>query len=161
MAMEGTIFTMCRGNAPALVNVHVPFSGRRYHAYLQFHEPRTGEVRDALTTALGYRRLKFVVALDDDIDMFDDRQVMWAISTRTQWHRDTIKIDGLSPGNLDPSLPLGWNTSTKFAIDATLPRARIAGGPRPVAPINRVSDEALRHAHSLIAGADARHWPKA
>ncbi|MGE0746822.1 MAG: UbiD family decarboxylase [Rhodospirillales bacterium] len=161
MAMEGTIYTMCRGAAPALVNVHVPFSGRRYHAYLQLHEPRTGEVRDALTTALGYRRLKFVVAVDTDIDMFDDRQVMWAISTRTQWHRDTIRIDGLSPGNLDPSLPLGWNTSTKLAIDATLPRARIAGGPKPVAPINRVSDDTLRHAHSLIAGADSRHWPKA
>ena len=58
MAMEGAIFAMCRNAAPALRRVHVPISGRRFHAYLQFADPRPGEVRDALTAALSYRRLK-------------------------------------------------------------------------------------------------------
>ena len=55
---------------------------------------------------LSYRRERTVVAVDEDIDLFDERSVPWAISTRVQWHRDTIEVDSLSHGNLDVSLPL-------------------------------------------------------
>jgi UbiD family decarboxylase len=58
-------------------------------------------------TALSYRRERMVVAVDEDIDLFDERSVPWAISIRVQWHRDTIEVDSLSHGNLDPSLPRG------------------------------------------------------
>lgn len=160
MAMEGAIYTMTRNAAASLVNVHVPISGRRFHAYLQFDNPRTGEVRDALLAALSYKRLKAVVALDSDIDLFDDRQVMWAVATRLQWQRDIITVGGLSEANLDPSSPPGAKTSTKAALDATLPPARAEGVPRPVAPINRVSDAAAEAARQALAGVDTSGWPE-
>ena len=161
MAMEGKIFGLVKSLAPSLINVHVPFSGRRFHAYLQFRDPARGEVRDALTAAIAYRRLRTVVALDEDIDIFDDRSVLWAMATRVQWHRDAVMVDGLSHGNLDPSLPVGATTVTKVGIDATLPPAPASHLPKPFAPVNAVSDRALAQAHGIVQHAEAATWPSA
>lgn len=161
MAMEGRLYAMLKPLAPSLENVHVPFSGRRFHAYLQFANPERGEVRDALAGALAYRRLRTAVAVDEDIDLFDERQVLWAIATRVQWHRDAMRIDGLTHPNLDPSLPPGASTITKLAIDATLPPAAGPGRPKPFVPANTVAREALDGARRLLAGVDASAWPSA
>ena len=161
MAMEGAIYAMVRNVAPSLQRVHVPFSGRRFHAYLQFCDPRHGEARDALLASLAYRRLKCVVAVDEDIDIFDDRQVLWAVATRLQWHRDLLTADGLTEANLDPSLPPGAKTMTKAALDATLPPAPRVGAPKPVAPVNRVGAAAATLATELIDGLDSGGWPDA
>ena len=40
---------------------------RTMHAYLQLRNPGRGEARDALTAALAYRRLKTVIAVDEDV----------------------------------------------------------------------------------------------
>lgn len=149
MTMEAKLYAMAKAVAPSLQNVHVPVSGRRFHAYLQFAGPAPGEARDALLAALAYRRCKTAIALDDDIDLFDDAQVMWALATRVQWRRDGVIVDGLSGSLLDPSLPAGARTTSKLAIDATLPPAR-PGEPRLVPPRARVPDEALAIARRLV-----------
>lgn len=161
LAMEGRLYTMLKPVAPSLENVHVPFSGRRFHAYLQFRDPERGEVRDALATALGYRRLRTVIAVDEDIDLFDERQVMWAIATRVQWHRDALRIDGLTHPNLDPSLPPGASTISKLGIDATLPPSPGPGRPKPFVPANTVASAALDAARRLLRGVDITRWPSA
>ena len=159
MGMEGYIYSLARQVSPSLINVHVPVSGRRFHAYLQFKDPRPGEVRDAMMAAIAFRRLKAVYAFDDDIDVFDDRQAMWALATRVQWHRDVLRLDGLTLAPLDPSAPASGNTITKAAIDATLPSAARPGNPKPVAPRNRVSDSALAAATAALEGIDMSDWP--
>ena len=160
MAMEGYVYSLSRQVSPSLINVHVPFSGRRFHAYLQFKNPRPGEVRDAMMAAISFRRLKAVYAFDDDIDIFDDRQAMWAIATRVQWRRDLMLLDGLTLAPLDPSAPADRKTITKAAIDATLPAASEPSLPKPVAPRNRVSEEALAKAKSILGDVDTSGWPK-
>ncbi len=155
MAMEGVVYAMTKPVSPALENVHVPFSGRRFHAYLQFRDPRPGEVGDALLAALAYRRLKAVVAVDEDIDIFDDREVMWAIATRLQWHRDQAVVAGLSEAYLDPSLAPDAKTMTKTALDATLPPAPRPGAPKPTAPVNRVGVAAREAAIKALGGSGA------
>ena len=158
MAMEGKLYAMVKAVAPSLVNVHVPVSGRRFHAYLQFEEPPAGEVRDALAAALAYRRVKAAIALDTDIDIFDDEQVMWALATRVQWHRDSFTLTGLSGSLLDPSIPAGARTTSKIAIDATLPPAGARAAPRPVPPVAHIPEAAAAAAAALAAAAgDA--WP--
>jgi 2,5-furandicarboxylate decarboxylase 1 len=118
-------------------------------------------VRDALMAALAYRRLRTVVAVDEDIDIFEDRSVMWAMATRVQWHRDTIEVDGLSHGNLDPSLPLGASTVSKMGIDATLPPAPAPGLPKPIAPVNSVRDDLLQAATVALQEVKTAGWPGA
>jgi 4-hydroxy-3-polyprenylbenzoate decarboxylase len=161
MSMEARLYALVKPVAPTLINVHVPFSGRRFHAYLQFRDPPRGEVRDALAAALAFRRVRTVVAVDEDIDLFDERSVLWAMATRVQWHRDLMRLDGLTHPNLDPSLPPGASTITKAGIDATLPPARGPGRPKPVAPANAVGDAALAAAARVLAGADQTPWPTA
>ncbi|MBM3502463.1 MAG: UbiD family decarboxylase [Alphaproteobacteria bacterium] len=159
MVMEGKVYGMVRPVAPSLQRIHVPVSGRRFHGYMQFKNPAIGEARDALTTALGYRRLKAVFAVDDDIDVFSDAEMMWALATRVQWDRDAIVVSGLSGSLMDPSLPRGARTVQKIGIDATLAPAEVPGAPRPVPPRNRVSDAALATARELLAQSDGAGWP--
>lgn len=133
LAMEGKLFQLVKSVAPALVNVHVPTEGRRFHAYLQLRHPAWGEARDALTAALSYRRVKTVLAVDEDIDIFSAQSILWALATRVQWSRDSIVVDGLSGSSLDPSLPPGTSTASKLGVDATLALAPGSGSAPAVA----------------------------
>jgi 2,5-furandicarboxylate decarboxylase 1 len=133
---EATVFAAVRREVPSLVNVHVPSSARRFHAYLQLDHPAPGEARRALELALANRRVKHAVALDVDVDLFDERSVAWAIATRVQWSRDAFGLRGGECSTLDPSLPPGATTSDKAGLDATLPSPVAPGLPPPVAPVS-------------------------
>ena len=159
MVMEGKVYGMVKPVSSTLQRVHVPVSGRRFHAYLEFREPPLGEVRDALAVCLGYRRLKAVIAVDSDVDIFSDSAMMWALATRVQWERDAIVINGLSGSLMDPSLARGARTVEKIGIDATLAPSEIPGAPKPVPPRNTVTPEALKAAKALLEGINPADWP--
>ena len=109
--------------------------------------------------ALAYRRLKAIFALNDDIDIFDDAQIMWALATRVQWSRDAIIVDGLSGSLMDPGLARGARTVSKVGIDATLPPSELTGAPRPAPPRSGVSGEARAAAEAMLDGLDMAAWP--
>ncbi len=159
MAMEGKLYNLVKSVAPSLTNVHVPTEGRRFHAYLQLSQPARGEARDALTAALAYRRLKTVVVVDEDVDIFHSQSMLWALATRVQWSRDAIIIDGLSGSSLDPSLPEGASTASKMGVDATLPPAVRPGQPRPVPPVATVPSAATDAAVQRLLAARTAGWP--
>jgi 2,5-furandicarboxylate decarboxylase 1 len=161
MVMEGKLFELVRAVAPSLVNVHVPTEGRRFHAYLQLRNPARGEARDALMAALAYRRVKTVVVVDEDVDLFSQDSMLWAIATRVQWSRDAIIVDGLSGSTLDPSLPEGASTASKLGLDATLPPAPRPGAPRAVPPVATVPAAASERARELLSRGIPDAWPTA
>ncbi|MEO7404842.1 MAG: UbiD family decarboxylase, partial [Burkholderiales bacterium] len=155
MSIEGKLYGHIKSVVATLQSVYVPVSGRRFHVYLQLKDPLPGEARDALTAALSYRRCKAAFAVDADIDVFDDRAMMWALATRVQWDRDQIMIPGLTGSALDPSWPLGAKTAAKIGIDATMPTATDPSAPKPFPPRAVVPDTALARAQALLAGVDA------
>jgi 3-polyprenyl-4-hydroxybenzoate decarboxylase len=56
--------------------------------------------------------------VDDDIDVFDESDVLWAMATRVQADRDLVVISGSLGAILDPSAsPEGL--TAKLGIDAT------------------------------------------
>ena len=64
---------------------------------------------------------KHVIVVDDDIDVFDERWVLFAVATRSQWHKDLVVVPGCR-GSLDPSSGgEGTFLTTKGGIDATMP----------------------------------------
>jgi UbiD family decarboxylase len=160
MTMEGRLFQMVRAVAPGLRNVHVPASGRRFHAWLQLAAPAPGEARDALLAALAYRRVKTVAAFDEDVDIFSPDSVLWALATRVQWARDAMVIEGLSTSTLDPSLPSGAQTASKLAVDATLSGSAKAGVSPAVAPVATVPPASRARAVQLLAEAASAAWPR-
>jgi len=64
--------------------------------------------------------LKHVVIVDDDIDIFDEERVLWAISNRFQADRDLVVIANAQGSELDPSAGPG-GVNTKMGLDATKP----------------------------------------
>jgi 2,5-furandicarboxylate decarboxylase 1 len=67
------------------------------------------------------------VVVDDDIDIHNDAEVLWAIATRTQPDRSTFFVPDSAVSRLDPSSYSIWSRwekdtmNTKWAIDATKP----------------------------------------
>lgn len=130
--IEQAIFQAVKRVVPSVQNVYMPTSGCcRFHAYIQIRKERINDGREAILAALLVdQRLKHVVVVDDDIDIFDERMVLWAIATRSQWDRDMLVLDRLTGSTWDPSA-LGEST-TKGGIDATMPLASIEPFPIPL-----------------------------
>ena len=61
---------------------------------------------------------KFFIIVDEDINVHDMNDVIWAITTRADAARDTIIINNTPTDTLDPASPL-VNFGSKLGIDAT------------------------------------------
>ena len=77
--------------------------------------------------------------VDDDIDIFDHIEVLWAVSTRVRPADDVIIIPNFNTGALDPSFSQ-HELGSALGIDATRP----FGEPFPEVPfhpgLDRVPD---------------------
>ena len=64
---------------PNVRAVHVPLSGTSsFTAYVSIAQTRPGEAKHAIAIALGVDHyLKLVIVVDDDIDVFDEADVLW------------------------------------------------------------------------------------
>ena len=107
---------------PNVRGVHVPLSGTSsFTAYVSIAQSRPGEAKHVIPIVLGVDHyLKLVVVVDDDIDVFDESEVLWAIATRMQADRDLVVIAGSLGAMLDPSADERGLTA-KLGIDATRP----------------------------------------
>ena len=115
---------------PSLIDVCMPEGGlARNMVYLKMKPQYDGQARNALLAALGsHDYIKIAVAVDGDIDIYSDRQVLWAITTRTQPDRDFFFIPRAHTSRLLPctySVDNIFSTDggmdTKLGIDATKP----------------------------------------
>ena len=64
--------------------------------------------------------VKHVFVVDEDIDVFSDEQIDWALATRFQADRDIVVASGFRCVPLDPSLQ-GSRTGAKAGFDCTKP----------------------------------------
>jgi len=107
---------------PNVTRVHVPLSGTSsFTAYVAMKQSRPGEAKHVIPIVLGVDHyLKLVIVVDDDIDVFDESDVMWAVATRMQADRDLVMISGSLGAMLDPSAD-DRGVTAKLGIDATRP----------------------------------------
>ena len=107
---------------PNVKAVHVPLSGTSsFTAYVSLAQSRPGEAKHVIPIVLGVDHyLKLVIVVDDDIDVFDESDVLWAVATRMQPDRDLVVIAGSLGALLDPSADERGVTA-KLGIDATRP----------------------------------------
>ena len=75
----------------------------------------------ALAALDGHKSMKNVIVVDDDVDIFDDKEVEWAVATRFQVTR-LITISNSKGSSLDPSAD--DSITCKVGIDATIPLDR-------------------------------------
>jgi UbiD family decarboxylase len=80
---------------------------------------RPGGLRTVLlATSFQMPRLKYIVGVDDDIDIYNTNDVFWAISTRVDPGRDIFVVPETSAGPIDPS-SYQFGITSKLFIDAT------------------------------------------
>jgi 2,5-furandicarboxylate decarboxylase 1 len=91
------------------------------HVVMNLETDDRGEVRRALTHALSFTHVKKAIAVNTDVNVSDDQEVEWALTTRFQADKDLIIIQNLRGQPIDPSSGEGFRT-TKIGIDATRPK---------------------------------------
>ncbi|MFV0436003.1 MAG: UbiD family decarboxylase [Desulfopila sp.] len=131
---EASIYIECQDALPGLLqNVYAHHSGGgKFLAVLQVKKRNNGDdglTRQAALIALSvYRELKNVILVDEDVDLFDTDDVLWAMQTRFCGDLDTIFVPGIGGHVLDPSQSTLYDprvsvngTTTKTIYDATVP----------------------------------------
>lgn len=123
---EGEILNALRRNLPNVRAVHVPtITCGALMAIVSMSKTAQGQPQQAIMAALGTEfYTKIVVVVDDDVDIFDLSDVMWAVATRTRADRDLVFIPGAMGAILDPTSDPETHTLTKIGIDATKPLGR-------------------------------------
>jgi 2,5-furandicarboxylate decarboxylase 1 len=119
--IEAYLFNRIKAVVPGVMAVSMPVSGTaRLHAYIQVKKSNDAEPKTIIATALSSDfRLKHVIVVDEDVDIYDEEQVLWAVATRSQWDKDLVVIPGMMGTRLDPSA--NDIVTTKGGIDATQP----------------------------------------
>jgi 4-hydroxy-3-polyprenylbenzoate decarboxylase len=106
---EASILQMVEKAMPGrLLNVFAHTSGGgKYLAVLQFKKSLPvdeGRQRQAALLAFAaFSELKHVILVDEDVDIFDTDDVLWAMQTRYQGDASTVFIPGVRCHPLDPS----------------------------------------------------------
>ena len=135
---EAALLKAVRQSVPTVKNVCMPVSGNcRFHAYVSIAKRTPGQAKNAICAAFAADMLlKHVVIVDDDIDIFDEERVLWAISNCFQADRDLVVIANAQGSELDPSAGPG-GVNAKMGLDATKP---LEGFP----PELRVPEEVMK-----------------
>jgi 2,5-furandicarboxylate decarboxylase 1 len=129
LGREAVLYKRVKQSVPSVKAVHMPMSGIcRFTAYVKIAKEYDGEGKLAALAALAADPfVKLAVIVDDDIDINNDSEVLWAIATRTQPDRATFFVQDSAVSRLDPASYSIWNRwekdtmNTKWAIDATKP----------------------------------------
>ena len=134
---EAALLKAIRLTVSTVTNVCMPVSGNcRFHAYISIAKRTPGQAKNAICAAFAADMLlKHVVVVDDDIDVFDEERVLWAISNRFQADRGLVVIANAQGSELDPSAGPG-GVNAKMGLDATKP---LSGFP----PELRVPEEVM------------------
>jgi UbiD family decarboxylase len=94
-----------------------------FHGVVSIQQQKQGDAKNAILAALGaHPSMKRVIVVDNDIDIYDDRQIEWALATRFQADEDLIIIPEARGSTLDSSAKNG--VTHKVGIDATYPHGR-------------------------------------
>ncbi|HEX9879508.1 MAG TPA: hypothetical protein VGB25_04870, partial [Candidatus Binatia bacterium] len=149
LVREGQVFQKVKEVVPTVVNVHVPMSGcGSRHVYVQIRKARSDESREALLAALNsHPSVKHAFAFDEDVDIFDEKEVLMALANRFRGDRDLIVLEDRLTDTLDPVAQ--GTRAAKVGFDCTRP------GDRPFPPRLGVPEEVMERAR-LTDFLDAR-----
>lgn len=131
---EASILRLVENSMPGrLRNVYCHSAGGgKYLAILQFRKAAAsdeGRQRQAALTAFAaFPELKHVILVDEDVNIYDANDVLWAMTTRYQGDVSTVFIPGVRCHPLDPSQSPDFSpsigadgVSCKTIFDCTVP----------------------------------------
>ena len=96
LTKEGAVLELVKHSVPNIKAVHVPMSGCGVsHVYIQMRKTVEGQGKTAAAAALsGFFDIKHAFVFDEDVDIFDEREVLLALATRFQADRGLVLLPG-------------------------------------------------------------------
>ena len=108
---------------PEVTDFHLPSEGCSYRmAVVQIRKAYAGHARRIMMGVWSHLRqfmyTKFIIVVDEDVDVRDWREVIWAITTRVDPARDTLLVEHTPIDYLDFASPVS-GLGSKMGLDAT------------------------------------------
>lgn len=94
-------------------------AGGRVHLRVALRNPPPGQPRAAISALFTISGIRHITIVDDDIDVFNDEEVEWAMSTRLRADRDVIITAGFPGYYTDPTAAKD-STVAKIGFDLTM-----------------------------------------
>jgi 2,5-furandicarboxylate decarboxylase 1 len=132
---EPLLLRFVRHACPGVVGLHIPPYGNGFLAVVQLparsHSGgNPGAPKNAALAAFAaHVNIAKVIVVDDDINIYDPADVLWALTNRVDWSRDAFTIPGAQGHEMDPTAD-SRGIQTKLGVDATYKPERRAYGER-------------------------------
>ncbi|WP_240007915.1 UbiD family decarboxylase [Pseudaquidulcibacter saccharophilus] len=122
-ALNEVFIPLLQAQFPEIIDFWLPPEGCSYRiAVISMKKAYAGHAKRVMMGAWSYLRqfmyTKFIIVVDDDINARDWKDVMWAISTRMDPVRDTVRIENTPIDYLDFASPVS-GLGGKIGLDAT------------------------------------------
>jgi len=141
--IERSFLPLIRMFHPEVVDFSMPAAGWfQGIAIISIKKRYPGQAKKVMMGLWGMGQLsltKMLVVVDDDVNIHDMNDVIWAVTTRTDAARDTIIIDNTPTDTLDPASSL-VNLGSKLGIDATQ-KTREEGYEREIQQLVKVDED--------------------
>jgi len=139
-ALNELFVPILQGTFPEITDFHLPPAACSYRiALVAIRKRYPGHARRVMMGVWSWLRqftyCKFVIVVDDDIDVHDGNALLWAIANHADPARDTLVIDHTPIDVLDFASPVP-GLGSRLGLDATrkLPGETDRDWPKPVAP---------------------------
>ncbi len=123
VALNEVFVPILQKQFPEIVDFYLPPEGCSYRlAVISIRKSYPGHAKRLMFGLWSFLRqfmyTKFIVVTDDDVDIRDWKEVVWAITTRMDPVRDTTLVDGTPIDYLDFASPVS-GLGGKMGLDAT------------------------------------------
>ena len=123
VAMNELFIPLLQRQFPEITDFYLPPEGCSYRmAVVSIRKAYAGHARRIMMGIWGHLRqfmyTKFMVVVDDDVDVRDWREVIWAITTRMDPARDSFTVERTPVDYLDFASPVS-GLGSKMGLDAT------------------------------------------
>ena len=79
-------------------NVHIPPYANGFAAIIQIKRDNPGEPKNlAMAAMTAHINIRNVIVVDEDINIYDAADVMWALTNRVDWRQDVFQVS-ICPG---------------------------------------------------------------
>ena len=123
VALNEVFVPLLQKQFPEIVDFHLPSEGCSYRlAVVSIRKQYPGHAKRVMFGIWSFLRqfmyTKFIIVTDDDVNVRDWKEVIWALTTRVDPQRDTLIADNTPIDYLDFASPVA-GLGSKMGIDAT------------------------------------------
>ncbi len=123
VALNEVFVPLLQKQFPEITDFYLPPEGCSYRlAVVSMKKQYPGHAKRVMFGIWSYLRqfmyTKFIIVVDDDIDIRDWKEVIWAMTTRVDPSRDTLLVDNTPIDYLDFASPVS-GLGSKMGLDAT------------------------------------------